>query len=223
MGVIVGVGGGSYAFGEVTHILRQIVRLSGKNAPRLLFLPTAGHDEDDGDDPIRDIFRACGCEVDTLKLSKEPLSEDALRERILGADVVYAGGGDLKFLMDTWTATGADRLLREAFSRGTVLSGYSSGAMCWFDLGWDDCGPGHSFIFVKGMGLLPGCCCPHFDSDVWHTFTRIVPESGTDGVAIDSRAAFVWRDGVYKTISGPDGETVWTMRKDEQWRLKPLA
>ena len=49
--------------------------------------------------------------------------------------------------MDTWKATKTDKYLLEAYEKGTVLSGASSGAMCWFKEGYDDC-IDEQFVFV---------------------------------------------------------------------------
>ena len=123
----------------------------------------------------------------------------------MSADIIYVGGGNLKFLMDTWKATGADEIFRKAYEKGIVLSGYSSGAMCWCEEGWDDCGADRSFIFLDCIGLLPYCCCPHFDSDTWHKFTEVMPTRTRKGLAIDNGCCVVVKDGEMYTLNGNDG------------------
>ena len=50
MGTIIALGGGRYDDGEVMPIFERIVRESGKENPHVVFLPTAGHDDTEGDD-----------------------------------------------------------------------------------------------------------------------------------------------------------------------------
>ena len=57
------------------------------------------------------------------------------RETVLAQDVIYVGGGSMRNLLAIWQAHGLDRLLIEAWRRGTVLAGLSAGAMCWFEGG----------------------------------------------------------------------------------------
>ena len=170
MGTIIALGGGRYDDGEVMPIFERIVRESGKENPHVVFLPTAGHDDTEGDEPIWESFEKLGCTVETLKLTDPANSREHIYNTLVSTDIVYAGGGNLEFMMNTFKATGADEALREAYKRGKVLSGLSSGAMCWFDMGYDDCGENGSFMFVDCIGLLPYCYCPHFISERWQSF-----------------------------------------------------
>jgi dipeptidase E len=54
------------------------------------------------------------------------------------ADVVVISGGNTLFATDRWHRIGLVPLLRDAMQRGTVLTGGSAGAICWFDAGHSD-------------------------------------------------------------------------------------
>ena len=105
--------------------------------------------------------------------------------------------------MNTFKATGADEALREAYKRGKVLSGLSSGAMCWFDMGYDDCGENGSFMFVDCIGLLPYCYCPHFISERWQSFGTAVIGCRVSGIGAEDGAALYSKT----VISPPCAET----------------
>ncbi len=218
MCTIVALGGGSFANGEMRSVAGEIIRLSGKPNPKVLFLPRAGLEDMTGDEPIRDTFKDLGCMFEPLLLTDETLTRDEIRKAILSCDIVYAGGGNLQFLMDTWTRTGACDALREAFDRGVVLSGFSSGAMCWFSGGYDDCGPEHSFIFLPCMGLLPHIYCPHYTSEVWQRFGKRIRETGESGIGVEDGAAIVYRDGQYSVITGNEGGDAFFYDKTDDWR-----
>ena len=179
MGTIIALGGGRYDDGEVMPIFERIVRESGKEHPHVVFLPTAGHDDTEGDEPIWESFEKLGCTVETLKLTDPENTDKHIYDTLVSSDIVYAGGGNLEFMMNTFKATGADEALREAYKRGKVLSGLSSGAMCWFDMGYDDCGENGDFMFVDCIGLLPYCYCPHFISERWQSFGTAVKAAAT--------------------------------------------
>ena len=217
MGTIVALGGGSFANGEMRSVAEKIIEYSGKRNPKVLFLPTAGFDDMNGDEPIRDTFLSLGCTFEPLLLTDETLTPEAIEQAILESDVVYAGGGNLQFLMDTWTRTGACDALREAYDRGIVLSGFSSGAMCWFAGGYDDCGPEHSFIFLPCLGLLPHIYCPHFISEVWQQFGTRIRETQESGIGVEDGAALVYRDGQYSVITGNEGGDAFFFDKTDDW------
>lgn len=218
MGTIVALGGGRFDNGEMRSVAQEIIRMSGKPNPKVLFLPTAGFDDTEGDEPIRDTFLSLGCAFEPLLLTDETLTREQIEQSILSCDVVYAGGGNLQFLMDTWTRTGAADALRKAYDKGVVLSGFSSGAMCWFTGGYDDCGPEHSFVFLPCLGLLPHVYCPHFISEVWQRFGTRIRETGQSGIGVEDGAALVFRGGVYSVITGNEGGDAFFFDKADDWR-----
>ena len=112
MGIIVGVGGGRTDDNEILPIFEHIVSLSKKKNPSVLFVPTAGFDDINGDEHIFRMFIGLGCSVSALFLTDKSLTSEEIENKILSSDIVYAGGGNLKFLMDTWTETGADIIFR---------------------------------------------------------------------------------------------------------------
>jgi dipeptidase E len=78
--------------------------------------------------------------------------------------VVYVGGGNTKSMLVVWRDWGLPELLREAWEKGTVLTGVSAGAICWFEQGVTDSWAGE-LRPLDGLGFLPGSCCPHYDGE----------------------------------------------------------
>ena len=73
------------------------------------------------------------------------------------------GGGSMRNLLAIWQAHGLDRLLVDAWQRGTVLAGLSAGAMCWFQGGVTrSSGPPEP---IAGLGLLEGSLTVHADGE----------------------------------------------------------
>lgn len=214
MGTIIALGGGRYDDGEVMPIFERIVRESGKKNPHVVFLPTAGHDDTEGDEPIWESFEKLGCTVEILKLTDPANTREHIYNTLVSTDIVYAGGGNLEFMMNTFKATGADEALREAYKRGKVLSGLSSGAMCWFDMGYDDCGENGSFMFIDCIGLLPYCYCPHFISERWQSFGTAVIGCRVSGIGAEDGAALIFKDGHFSAMCGNDGGSVFYFDKD---------
>ena len=215
MGKIVAIGGGRYWDGEIVNIAEYIRSLCEKKNPSVVYLPTASFDNVGGDDVLIKLFEDMGCSVKVLYLTDEKLTQDEIKDTILSADIIYAGGGNLYFLMDTFEKTRAGEYLLEAYENGTVLSGYSSGAMCWFDSGYDDCGENGSFVFRKCLGILPFCNCPHFESDSWQSFKQAIKTRDENGVAIEDGAALIYIDGEFSHIRGNDGGDVWLFEKKD--------
>lgn len=169
---IVAVGGGSLGWGpvrsEVTPLSREIIRLSGKKSPRLLFIPTASLDDPAYVRTVRSHFGGkLHCWIDTLPLVKNPPTKSEIRRKILGADILYVGGGNTLRMVNRWKKLGVDKILEEAHRRGKVLCGTSAGAICWFRQGNSDSrkfrNPKAKLIKVTGLGFIKALACPHYD------------------------------------------------------------
>ena len=108
-----------------------MLELAGSTRPRVCFLPTAGGENAGVDRPLlRGVLRAATCEPSHLTLFGMPEQPG----RAPGAqDVIYVGGGNTANMLAIWRVHGIDRALREAWSRGAVLGGWSAGANCWFE------------------------------------------------------------------------------------------
>lgn len=222
MGKIIAVGGGRYSDGEIKNILEYIASCANKENPSVLFLPTAGFDDIEGDEDIRDIFLGCGCSFDYLFLTDKSLTKEDIRKKILNSDVIYVGGGNVEFMMDTWNETGASDVLREAYEKGIVMSGYSAGAVCWFAEGYDDCGPDRSFIFCDCLGILPYSACPHFEGNGWYNFKDEIKNRPLSGIGIENGAALIYDNGNFSTMHGNDVGYVWFFNKDKNYEGKTL-
>ncbi len=224
MGKIVALGGGRFDNGEMTNVAEHIVSLSGRKNPAFLFVPTAGHDDIGGDDVVMNNFKERGCaDIDILFLTHPDVTESVIAEKINKADIIYVGGGNLKFLMDTWRSTGTDKYLKKAYDDGKVMCGLSSGAMCWFRQGYDDCGENGSFIFYDCLGFIPFTSCPHYQSESWQTFADAIKPGELSGIAMDNGAGFCYVDGKYYTVCGNEDGDCFYYDKDNGFEKTNLT
>ena len=76
-----------------------------------------------------------------------------------------SGGGNTKSMLALWREWGVDRILRQAWEQGTVLSGVSAGAICWFEQGLTDSIHGQSYAPRLPWISFPGSCSPHYDGE----------------------------------------------------------
>ena len=116
MGKIIALGGGEigrpgYPI-ETTAIDEEIIKLSGKNRPGLLFIPTATNDSENYIDAIyRHFGKKLGCKIDTLCLVSEKPRYWEIRKKVSDADIIYVGGGNTLRMMKRWRKTSLDRIL----------------------------------------------------------------------------------------------------------------
>src|SRR3989338_40723 len=209
---IVAIGGGEIGRPgfpiETEKIDRRIIRLSGKIHPRLLFIPTASSDSEGYVRVIKNYFgKRLGCSVSTLFLLRKKISRAEIRRQITRTDIVYVGGGNTLAMMTRWRKFGVDVLLRKAAQQGIVLAGVSAGAVCWFRQANSDSrkfnNPHAGYIKVRGIGLIPALCCPHYNVERGRQAALKKMMKKTPGVAIalDNCAALEVVDGTYRIIT----------------------
>lgn len=210
---IVAIGGGVMKTRGTAAIDREIMRLAHKKNPKLLFIPTASSDSEIYWKHVQEYFgRFLKCKIDVLFLVKERPSKQQIRDKILSADIIYVGGGNTLMMMRLWRRLGVDKLLRQAYENGIVLSGISAGSICWFDSGHSDSMSFYNprkwkYINVKGLGLINGIHCPHYNGMTRGIprrkhFREMIRKTGGIGIAIENNCAIEFIDGrFYKVIS----------------------
>lgn len=208
MSKIVAIGGGEIKDQETLSIDRHILELTGKAQPRLLFLPTASNDAEGYWQTIQIIYGSkLGASTEVLRLTLNP-TEYEIQSKILGADAVYVGGGDTHFMLKIWQKFGIYDLLRESAKKGTVLSGLSAGAICWFKYGSTDSielnNPGISdYAIIKGLNLIDGIVSPHHIREPKRIdyLEKFVQELNITGVGLDDNVALEIHGNKFRIIA----------------------
>lgn len=168
------------------------------------------------------------------KLSEE--DEKFLRDE---ADIIFVSGGNSLYSIRRWEETGLDAVLREIAmsesARRIIFAGGSGGTICWFtsghsgsaeprtylkatllreagrDDGLSETTAEWPFIRVRGLGVLPGMVCPHYDMvgnnkvEREEDFKEMLKRHPSErGIAIDQWAAILFPgDGTYEVLSVP--------------------
>ncbi len=171
-----------------------VLSLADVGEPRILFLPTASGDTTAQINAFKARFGERACVSEHLSLFRLRETTRPLQEIVLEQDIVYVGGGSMRNLLALWRAHGLDRLLVQAWQRGTVLAGLSAGAMCWFQAGIT-CSSGAPEA-IEGLGILRGSLSVHADGEpgrlpVWLAAVREGTLPG--GWALDDGVGLLFR------------------------------
>jgi len=209
---IIAIGGGEIGRSgfpvETTSIDKEIILLSGKKKPKLLFIPTASSDSESYFEVVKKHFgKHLGCEVDFLYLIKNKQSKSESEKKILSSDIVYVGGGNTLKMMKVWRKLCIDKMLLKARNKGIVLSGISAGAICWFSFGLSDSllfsNKNASMIKVRGLGFKKFLFCPHYDFEKQREpeLKKIMEKTTGIAIAVENCCAIEIIDNNYRIIS----------------------
>lgn len=195
-GQIVAMGGGGFSMEPNNPLLDDFVlSLSARQPARVCFIPSASGDSATY---IARFYRALSGRCQPVDLTlfgspplpRHPARTDELEAFVMQQDIIYVGGGNTLNLLALWRAHGLDRILREAWKNGAILSGVSAGMICWFEASMTDSFGGMAPL-NDGLGLLAGSACPHYDGEAERrpAYQRCVAAGMAGGYAADDGAA----------------------------------
>jgi peptidase E len=140
---------------------------TGRQRPKICFVPTASGDSEEAIERFYGRFRALDCEPTHLaffrKIGGASIPPARLAEAVPEQDVIFVGGGNTRSMLPVWKEWGLPEALAASNSSGTLISGMSAGAICWFEWALSDSvhGPG-TITAIPGLGWLAGGCSAHF-------------------------------------------------------------
>ncbi len=207
MGTIIAMGGGHLSNLETFTMDTYIVKATGKNNPKALFIPTASGDSKEYIDSFNEVYgKKLGCRTDSLLLVGNNKTNEEIKDKILSTDLIYVGGGDTAKMMDIWRSKKVDLYLKEAYEKGIVLSGLSAGSICWFKYGHSDSNTIRNskgwwdYTQVEGIGLIDAIHCPHYNEKGRDGFDDMMKSQNLTGIALENNCALVVKDNKFRIL-----------------------
>ena len=159
---IIAIGGGGFGRNPGDGVIEQyILDQTGKEKPNICFIPTATGDNEAYKVNYYSTFSKLNCNPIHLDFFKRTPD---LEQLIPQQDAIFVGGGNTKSMLAVWKDWNLDRLLKDAYEKGVVMSGVSAGANCWFEKAvvdsWEE-----DLRVIDCMGFVKGNCCPHYDEE----------------------------------------------------------
>ena len=212
---IIAIGGGGFGrHPGVGTIEKYILQQSDKEKPNICFIPTATGDSDSYKVSYYATLNKLNCNPTHLDFFKRTPN---LEELIKNQDIIFVGGGNTKSMLSVWKEWGLDTILKKAYLEGTIMSGVSAGAICWFEKGVTDSWADELNV-MECLSFTKGNCCPHYDeeSERKPSLSQFINEDLLrDCYAIDGGCALhVKNDELYKAISFVDDKNSFLVKKE---------
>lgn len=190
-----------------SKFIMYIAGLTGKENPKICFLPTAT-----GDSPVTIVRWYDSCAglpirpfVQRFFISSYTQKE-SFEEVLLGMDAIIVGGGNTLNMMVIWKAHQIDQILRKAWEKGIVLGGGSAGSLCWFEEGTTDSRP-KELTRVECLGFIKTSHCPHYHAEPQRKplyWSKIKSKEYKAGYAVDDKAGIYFEDNEVKKVVALD-------------------
>ena len=200
---IIAIGGGDLRARTTLKIDEYIANLAkahaGENRANALFIPTASHDFMPYYNTFHKVYTGVfNIKTDVALSVFKEVDLEKMKGKFDKADVIYVGGGDTVFMMESWKQTGLLPLIKEAYERGVIIAGLSAGAICWFSDIYTDSeaalGEGDKYAMFQGLGFVEGKISPHYGARMLD-FEQIVCYNFDCAFGIEDDAALVIEDG----------------------------
>lgn len=194
-----------YGSGPNKLFMKEIIKLTGKERPKICYLPTASGDSERSIIRWYELVHDLSVEPHVQQVWISSYSQKySFEEFLLGMDAIVVGGGNTLNMMAIWKAQGIDIVLKKALEKGIVLAGGSAGSLCWFENGTTDSRPIELSV-VEGLGFLPFSHSPHYDSEKYRRplYHKNI-ENGIfkPGYAMDNRSGIIFKNGQpFKVVS----------------------
>ncbi len=195
---LVCIGGGEIRHKDTLKIDEQIALMAkahaGEKRAVSVFVGTASHDSLPYFNSFRKTYTShFDIKADLALLTKKDIPMEKIQGKLDNADLIYIGGGNTLFMLETWRKTGFLDMLLDAYNRGVIIAGLSAGAICWFEEMYTDSAEDTPYKVEKGLGLIKGIMSPHYDNRP--EFNDIAKEYPI-AYAVENNSAIVFEDGV---------------------------
>ena len=230
---IIVIGGGELRSKETLAIDMEIARrvksgLEEGARATALFVPTASHDSKPYFNTFRKTYTSeCDMKAEIAMVTKPretPMSNIIAKLNL--ADLIYVGGGDTGYLLDMWEGFGFTEYILNAAESGKTVVGNSAGGICWFEYCYSDSailnGESDEYEIIKGLGVLKGLVCPHFDirrSDFEPCFLNSEFDSA---LCVEKNCAVIFEDGEIVEVLSCGGKAYMATKKDGRVDYKEL-
>lgn len=186
-----------------TTFIRYMASLTGKERPRLCYLPTASASSECN--PVR-WYQNCA-PLDVVPFVQNSFISSyrmtqTWEEALLSMDGIVVSGGNTLNQQAIWKAQGIDEVLRKAWDQGVVLGGASAGSLCWFEEGTTDSRP-KELTKIECLGFIKGSHSPHYDAEGERrpTYHRLISTGVLKpGYACDNDAGIYFEDNTVARV-----------------------
>lgn len=230
---IIAIGGGEIKNKTTLKIDEYIANLAkahaGENRAVGLFIGTASHDSMPYFNSFRKTYTSnFNLKAEVALIVYGEMDMEKIQSKIDVADVLYIGGGNTKYMLDKWEETGLKQMILNAYNQGKIICGLSAGAICWFNDMFTDFaimnGESSEYQKLKGLGVLNGMMCPHFNERE-EDLKRYLKENSYDGeiFGVENNCAIEFTNGVLSKVISAGGKAYKVVKDGDDYKKEEIV
>lgn len=220
MSLIYLIGGATFSKLDSLNIDKDILKETNKDNPNILYIGAANLDKDKKYFEFKEYYEKLGANVNRLLLCGKSYQKAELLSYLDNLDIIYIGGGLTYRLYEIFIKNDIELFLKEAIKKEIIICGMSAGANILCDFGHSDNDAYRygdtnlNYSYQKGLGLIKGIFCPHYDSLGKTSFHELVKELNIDGYALEDGTALKIKNNSFCLIKENHKNAFMLLKKD---------
>ena len=123
-------------------------------------------------------------------------------------------------MLEKWKEFGITDMLINAYNQGKIICGLSAGAICWFTDMYTDYeimrGKSADYVLKKGLGVLDGAMCPHFNERETDFVDALKKGQLTSAYCIENDCAIEFVDGQFSKVISAGGKAYFIEKNGQE-------
>lgn len=215
--------GGKGKDSNLNHIENEIIKMTNKKNPIILYCPYATKDIEKSINKFHNLMKNLECEI--IDLTFDNINDfDALLNK---ADILYVGGGISDDLVDIFKKYNLVKVLYKYLDSNKIYAGSSAGAMLYTKVAmgdkdmFSDNFHNYNYKMVDCLGILNISICPHYQNEDLIFYNDVIKEYSLDSFGIEEDTAVIIDDNKYGCLKDDKKRSVYYFSRDN-YLMVPL-
>ena len=218
------IGGHTYKDKINNKIEKELVRLTKKDKPIILFCPFASLDIEKTNLKFKLLIDDINADI--IYLNFENVFK--FEELLIKSDIFYIAGGISDDLINIFKKYGLDKILLKHIFDDKIFAGISAGAMLYTyrALGdkymFIDNFHNYNYKMVNCLNYLNITICPHYQNEDLIIYNDILKEYNKDAFGIEDETCIIIDENKFFVIKGEGKASIYYFSKDNDYKMVPL-
>lgn len=215
--------GGKGKDSNLNHIENEIIKMTNKKNPIILYCPYATKDIEKSINKFHNLMKNLECEI--IDLTFDNINDfDFLLNK---ADILYVGGGVSDDLVDIFKKNNLDKVLYKYLDSNKIYAGSSAGAMLYTKVAmgdkdmFSDNFHNYNYKMVDCLGILNISICPHYQNEDLIFYNDVIKEYSLDSFGIEEDTAVIIDNNKYGCLKDDKKRSVYYFSRDN-YLMVPL-
>lgn len=209
---------------KTNRIESQLIKLTNKDRPTILYCPFASKDIKKSNLKFKLLIDDLNADI--IYLSFENINQ--FEELLIKSDILYIGGGISDDLVSIFKEYKLDKILKKHINDDIIFAGSSAGAMLYtyWSMGdkymFVDNYHNYNYKMVECLNLLNITICPHYQNEDLIIYNDELKKYDCDAFGIEEDTCVVINGNKFFVIKEERSASCYYFSKENNYLMEPL-